>query len=188
MPKVPLIIMPLARYVDFQGRSRRAEYWLWVLLQIIVFWGLEGVMFGTVPWASLKGHPELMMNHMMGFMPWLNILQLAIFIPNLAVGVRRLHDTNRTGWWLVLPVVAAILGLLLWLVINAGNFAHFDRLTNAKDSGAMLGFIGSLFLCVYLPIIIACLVLFVFNVLDGTPGNNRFGPDPKGRGNIEVFN
>jgi uncharacterized membrane protein YhaH (DUF805 family) len=60
---------------------------------------------------------------------------LGLFIPSLAVTIRRLHDINRSAWWVLI---------------------------------ALIPFLGAL-------------VLLIFAVLDGTPGDNRFGPDPKGR-------
>ncbi len=185
--KVPLMFLPLWRYVDFQGRSRRTEFWLWCLFQVLVFMGLEALLFGTMPWASLQNHPEAASAHLMSFIPFLNLVQLALFLPNLAVSVRRLHDSNRTGWWVLMPLGVIIAGLILWAIINAGTFAHLDQLKN-NDGKPLLAFLGSLVLCVYLPALVAGVVIFVFYVLDGTPGNNRFGPDPKGRGNIDVFN
>lgn len=78
------------RYFDFRGRSTRAEFWWWALFELIA--GTSGILGG--------------------------LFELAVLIPGLAVGVRRLHDTNRTGWWLLL-VFAVIIGwivLLVWFI------------------------------------------------------------------------
>ena len=82
-----------ARYADFKGRSRRSEYW-WAVLGI----GILGSVIGEVL-------PDL---------AW--IWTLAVLIPGLALCVRRLHDTGRSGWYylfILLPVVGQIL-LLIW--------------------------------------------------------------------------
>ena len=73
------------RYFDFSGRSSRAEYWWWLLF------------------ASLGGIVALIIDAAAGSTPTIQALfTIALFIPNLAIGVRRLHDINRSGWWLLL--------------------------------------------------------------------------------------
>jgi len=97
-------LLPLKKYAQFEGRSRRKEYWLWVLfiwLVMIVLSTLDAAMGTTTPgtyYGMLSG-----------------IFALLILIPNIAVGVRRLHDTDRTGWWLLIifvPLIGAI-----WLLV-----------------------------------------------------------------------
>ena len=80
------------RYFDFSGRSTRAEFWWWILFGFLVAIVLTIVdnILGTGVLAGLWG--------------------LATLIPGLAVTVRRLHDINKSGWWL-------LLGFLSWLII-----------------------------------------------------------------------
>jgi len=112
----------LKKYAVFDGRARRKEYWFFVLFNIIfalVLAFIDG-MVGTFD-------PES------GYGVLSGIYGLAVFIPGIAVSIRRLHDTDRSGWWILIcfiPLIGAI-----WL-----------------------------------------LVLFV---LDGTAGQNQYGPDPK---------
>lgn len=175
---MPLMFQPLARYFDFQGRSRRSEFWLWVLFQFIV-----GIVFGVVKNIVEPANP-------MGTVFILQMLfSLAILIPNIAVAVRRFHDINRTGWWYVFPIVVMIIAAIVYFSANGGAFFNdiqkFSQLgPNPSPDQAMAvmsALIGPM-LWIYLPTLAASIVTFVFNVLDGTPGHNRFGPDPKGRG------
>ena len=88
------------KYATFEGRARRSEFWYWELFTV-----LAGIAVGIVG-AVLFGHAN-------GFLQ--TILQLALFLPGLAVSVRRLHDTDRSGWWLLLYfTVIGVIVLLVW--------------------------------------------------------------------------
>ena len=177
---VPLFLHPLIKYVDFRGRARRSEFWLWTLAQFILFIVLDGVLFSL---AASTHNPEQMATGFARFSPILNLLQLGLLLPNIAVQVRRLHDTNRTGWWMVMPVVVFIAGLILFIATNFSKFIQmFNHTSASPDTASIMGIVGTAMLFIWLPTIVASIVIFVFNVLDGTPGSNRFGPDPKGRG------
>lgn len=92
------------RSVDFTGRSSRSEYWWWTLFNVIVL-GLAEVLISV---ASTE-HPGP------AFVFYL-ILNLAFLLPSLAVTVRRLHDLDRSAWWMliaIVPLVGAIL-LIVW--------------------------------------------------------------------------
>ena len=106
----------LKKYADFSGRARRTEYWMFFLFNFII-----GIVLSVVDYvlgtAGIVGA----------------LFALAILIPSIAVGVRRLHDTDRSGWWMLIAFVP----------------------------------------------LIGAIVLIVFFVLDSTPGENRFGPNPK---------
>lgn len=91
------------------------------------------------------------------------LVSLALFIPYLAVTIRRLHDTNRPGWWVLAPAIGYIV-----LIVGA-----------VAESGA-ISIIGTLLM------VGASLALLVFMFPDGMPGPNRFGEDPKGRGTAEA--
>jgi uncharacterized membrane protein YhaH (DUF805 family) len=89
----------LSKYVDFQGRAMRSEYWWFVLFTIIV------EIVTTVIDKGVLGYPVLY-----------TIAALGLILPSLAVAVRRLHDTDRSGWWLLIsliPLIGAIL-LIVW--------------------------------------------------------------------------
>ncbi|MDO6705535.1 DUF805 domain-containing protein [Photobacterium sp. 1_MG-2023] len=107
----------IENYVNFTGRARREEYWLFWLANFVI-----QVILMTID-ASVGTGQALFM-----------LYSLFIFLPSLAVTVRRLHDSNRSGWWVLIafiPVVGLIAGIY-------------------------------------------------FMVVDSTPGDNDFGPNPKG--------
>jgi uncharacterized membrane protein YhaH (DUF805 family) len=188
MSNIPLIFQPLVKYVDFQGRSRRSEFWLWVLVRIAV-----GAVLGTISISVLMSgmnfqnpDPSQFVGRYFSVMPIVQLVNLGLLLPTIAVAVRRLHDINRTGWWVIMPVVVAIAGVILFFI-----FAGTQLFSAMSAGGAMtdeqglkfaFGMFGSLFLFIFLPILIAEIVMLVFYVTDGTPTANRFGPDPKGRG------
>jgi len=93
----------LSKYVTFTGRARRSEYWWFVLFVALVSIVASVLDFYLSP----------------DFMVFQLIAGLALLLPELAVAVRRLHDTNRTGWWLLIglvPVVGSIVLLVFFLI------------------------------------------------------------------------
>ncbi|NIJ76511.1 uncharacterized membrane protein YhaH (DUF805 family) [Xanthomonas campestris] len=124
------MLLPLKRYADFNGRSRRKEYWMFMLLQAIVLLVLGG-LFGVS--AALMGG-----ENGPGALAWLIaailvIVVLAFIVPSIAVTVRRLHDQGKSGWF-----------YLISLVPYVGGF-----------------------------------IVLVFMCLEGTPGANEYGENPK---------
>lgn len=98
-------LMVLQRYAEFDGRSRRMEYWMFALFNFIIGFVL-GVIEGFAGISEMIG----------GFWgPLSAIYVLATLIPGLAVSVRRLHDTNKSGWWLLI-VLIPLIGALVLLV------------------------------------------------------------------------
>jgi uncharacterized membrane protein YhaH (DUF805 family) len=107
-------------YVNFSGRAIRSEYWYWTLF-VTVLVGVLGVIDQRLnPGVGLGAFSIVNM-----------LVSLALILPGVAVSVRRLHDIDRTGWWI------------------------------------LLGFT-----------VIGALVLIYWACQRGTPGPNRFGPDP----------
>ena len=143
------------KYADFAGRAPRAEYW-WYALALVVAFIVLSIIESLV---GLKG----MIAGLYG--PLTALLWLATIVPGLAVGVRRLHDTNRSGWWLLLVVPYAISAMLAVVAMSSGSMAGLG-------SAGLLGIIG----------LICAIALLVFMVLPGTPADNRYGPNPYGEG------
>ncbi len=196
MSNVPLMFQPLVKYADFNGRSRRSEFWLWVLFRIIVGMALGGVTMFMIGSSIhlVENQPELFFQRYMTAMPIIQLVNLALLLPSLAVGVRRLHDINRSGWWIIMPVVVMIVGFILFFIIFGASLFQMigasdggNNITEAQGMEIAMKLFGSIALCIVLPMLISQIVMLIFYVTDGTPGPNRFGPDPKGRGNTAVF-
>jgi uncharacterized membrane protein YhaH (DUF805 family) len=146
----------MRRYFEFGGRSSRYEFWFFVLFMIIasiVASFIDGLMFG----AGAESFGILS-----------PIVSLVHFIPSIAVSVRRLHDIDRTGWWILLAfaplvVIAVLLGLLM--------LSTEDLMTSRAGLGTSMVIGGLAYLA-------AAILLIVFYCTRGTPGPNRFGPEP----------
>ncbi|KUP07442.1 membrane protein [Bacillus coahuilensis m2-6] len=85
----------LKNYVGFQGRARRKEYWMFILFTTLI-----SIVLTLIELAV--GLPSVLTG----------IYSLAILLPSLAVSVRRLHDTGRSGWWLLINLVPLIGGIV----------------------------------------------------------------------------
>ncbi len=97
------MILPLKRYAEFGGRSRRMEYWMFFLFSVLI-----GIFTSIIDMVIFGMDND--------FSPLNSLTSLALFIPSIAVAVRRLHDIGRSGWWYLL-VFAIIIGwivLLIW--------------------------------------------------------------------------
>ena len=110
------------QYCGFKGRASRAEFWWFTLFTAIVGFVLgfvDGLLFTSTENAFFA---------LLGFS---GLFQLGVFLPTLAVTARRLHDTDKSGWW-----------MLLYLTIIGG------------------------------------IVVFIFTLLRGNEGSNKYGEDP----------
>jgi uncharacterized membrane protein YhaH (DUF805 family) len=107
----------IKKYAEFSGRARRKEYWMFVLFNVIIsiVIGIIDKILGTTYGSAGTG--------VLG-----TIYSLAVLLPSLAVGVRRLHDTGRSGWWILINLVPCV-GWIVFLVFaiqegNAGDNAY----------------------------------------------------------------
>jgi uncharacterized membrane protein YhaH (DUF805 family) len=130
---MPLMFEPLRKYADFYGRASRGEYWQFLLFLILVSAGasiLGGGGFGWVMWGWGWSHHHY--HHMWGNpVSGLASLVYAGFflytlIPSLAVTFRRLHDTDRSAWWLLLGMIPAFghLILLIFMILDGTRGAN----------------------------------------------------------------
>ena len=94
----------LKKYAVFSGRARRKEYWMFFLFNLLISIALTIVDRTTGTLNAAAG---------MGLLS--GLYTLAVLIPSLAVGVRRLHDTGKSGWWLLLLLVP-LLGVIVILI------------------------------------------------------------------------
>ncbi|HEX8494176.1 MAG TPA: DUF805 domain-containing protein [Pyrinomonadaceae bacterium] len=95
----------LKKYAVFSGRARRKEYWFFTLFNIIISLALTMLDI----WLGLADRS--------GWGPLGGIYTLAVFIPGLAVTVRRLHDTGRSGWWFLIALVPCVGGIILLIYL-----------------------------------------------------------------------
>ncbi len=149
------------QYVGFSGRAARSEYWLWVL-----FCGVISALLHGLEGGAAQGSPG----------PIGSVWSLATFLPGLAVAVRRLHDTERSGWWLVLPlVVMVVLGLAVGAVLveMQGVSGRVSPETVAAMSPRLVALLFSA--AAWLVVVGLFLVWFCSR---GTAGSNRYGTDP----------
>jgi len=135
-------------FFNFNGRINRAKYWL----AMLVYCGIYIVLaiFGYLTdnsaiYQAING-----------------MLNIVIFISSLAVGVKRLHDRNKSGWYLVLFYIVP--GILLTAGIAIGTFM--------EDSIVLAGILG------LLAFAIGVWAFVELGCLRGTIGANRYGPDP----------
>lgn len=112
----------LKKYAVFGGRARRKEYWFFVLFTLIISIVLS-IIDSVIGTMSSSGTGLLT-----------SIYSLAVLIPSIAVSIRRLHDTGRSGWWILISLIP------------------------------LVGFI----------------IILIFTVQDSQPGDNEYGPNPKG--------
>lgn len=111
----------LKKYVVFNGRARRKEFWMFTLFNVII-----SIVLNVVDRAI--GTDSSAGTGLLG-----GIYTLLVLLPSLGVTVRRLHDTDRSGWWILIGLIP----------------------------------------------IVGAIILLVFNVQEGTAGENSHGPDPK---------
>ncbi len=104
----------LKKYAVFSGRASRSEFWWFVLFNIIVSFVL-GFIEGLIG-----------MSNEYGYGPLSGIYMLAVLLPSIGVAIRRLHDSGKTGWWLLLsfvPIVGAIV-LIIFYVLDSDPGAN----------------------------------------------------------------
>jgi len=150
----------LSSYATFHGRARRSEYWWFYLFTILV----------AIPAGVIDAILDMAFNNEIGIVG--TITSLALLLPSLAVTARRLHDTGRTGWWMLLPVAPLLAAFVVGIatVVSAVLSAGGD---GAPTSGliVLLVFFGLLTLA-------AVIIVTVFLCLRSDPGPNKYGPPP----------
>ena len=112
----------LNKYAEFTGRAPRSELWWWLLFTLMLDIGVTIIAY----LLDAPGGGHFFLHTLRG------LLALALLLPGLGVAVRRMHDINKSGWWLLLALVP----------------------------------------------VFGAIVVLIFYCLPGTPGANRFGPDP----------
>ena len=105
-------LMPFKRYAEFSGRSRRKEYWSFVLAYAVII-GIIDIFNNLILTSASDNNSTGLASISLVISCILGLFSLAVFVPMLAVGVRRLHDTGRSGWYLLIPLIPLIGSLIL---------------------------------------------------------------------------
>ena len=116
----------LKNYVGFEGRARRKEYWMFTLFNIIV----------SIVLAIVDGIGGFMTESGIGMLGLL--YTLAVLLPSIAVGVRRLHDIDKSGWWLLLvfiPLIGAIVLLVFAVMEGTRGSNRFGEDPKSDEGG-----------------------------------------------------
>lgn len=158
------------RLFDYAGRSRRREYWLFLLFDQLLSALLLGIAFSATPVEALKaGKFEIDPVAILAFLVFLGY-SLAALLPYCAVTVRRFHDVGRSGWWLLVVVA----------VMAANRLGILASLSAKCDPPFIAAHLQSAFLTASQVAgwVWIYLLVTVF-VRDGNPSDNRYGPSPK---------
>jgi uncharacterized membrane protein YhaH (DUF805 family) len=167
-----------SKYATFSGRARRSEFWFfWLLLtavdiiysviEDVLSGGLVGRLVENASGKSIDGSPVAPVLYLLGLA--LLLLHIAMLLPALAVFVRRLHDIDRTGWWVLLLVAPMIAGIIIFTVISA-----------VPDN---IGVVGGGILVLIVVELVIWIVFLIWLCQRGTVGPNRYGTDPLGAHN-----
>ena len=149
-----------SKYANFSGRASRSEYWYFILFNLIVSWGLYFVDDAISPERHVFGR----------------IYALFVFIPGLAVMIRRLHDIGRNGLVFVFwHLLTFVLAMLSFFILTRDSILDLD-----SDSFFFIGL--SLFLCIdVIALIVLTIIWIIWMFRDSQPGENQWGPNPKGQ-------
>lgn len=139
----------LQEYTNFQGRARRTEYWMFILINLLFSLGFLSLDILILDHNPLEPTDIAILQ---------TIYSLAVLLPTIAVSVRRLHDTNRSGWWVLIAFLPGLLGGF----ISGLNIVS----SSIQTILSLVTFVG-------------IIVLIVFFATEGHRGPNQYGPDPK---------
>jgi uncharacterized membrane protein YhaH (DUF805 family) len=151
------LFMPLRRYARFSGRASRREFWPWILFVAGVIGACVMVNTQSEEAKTLTGGDFAVL--------FACVFWLATFLPSLAVAVRRLHDTNNRGWWILLiwaPALLTLFALIVDVVMTRSLLAR------TVIGGAALATMGG------------TVTILIWSLVPGTRGDNRFGENPLG--------
>jgi uncharacterized membrane protein YhaH (DUF805 family) len=166
----------LAKYATFSGRAARPEYW-WFFLFLV----LAGIAAFAVDLTFFADRITVRTDT--GFAtaaqtsgPVQTIVSLALLMPHLAVAWRRMHDTGRSGFYVLLPLILSILALGV-LVFGIGAASLFN---GGQMDQLLTGTTLFLLLPTVLVLLVSPLVVLVWLLQPGQPGTNAYGPAPGG--------
>lgn len=167
MTAVEAVKSVFSKWKDFEGRASRSEYWWFIgfiVLASMILSLVDGAIFGFPSQGQQQNGPISA------------IFSLVIFIPTLAVLVRRFHDTGRSGWFALLP---AAISLILVITLLLGIFITGTVERHMGMPGHMGSILGATGLMIYLIVSIVVGILMLYWLTrPSEPGPNSYGPPP----------
>jgi len=156
------------KYIQYHGRARRREYWMFCLfctvfeliliaplaMDLYIPGNLLTYLFQKVLRIKLEVDLDILWNLLM------NLFTVATLVPSICLWIRRFHDIGKSGWWIL---------VYFGIVIFAGIVLGFSVVAES-----LFGILGAL-----AGVIVSSLIVLVFTCLDSQPGENRYGPNPK---------
>jgi len=122
----------LTKYVGFSGRARRSEYWWFALFTWLL--SVIGAGLDTAFHLSFVSSTDNSVNYSSG--PIQGLLSLAVLLPSLAVGIRRMHDIGKSGWWILVNLIPCV-GWIWWIVLAVRDSEPDNQYgPNPKNPGA----------------------------------------------------
>ncbi|WP_226779356.1 DUF805 domain-containing protein [Oceaniglobus trochenteri] len=155
------------KYFTFSGRAPRSEYWwfmLFIILASIVLGVLDALVFGA---GSITTTPDTVAVESDG--PLASLFSLIVLIPTLSAGWRRMHDTGRSGFYLLYPLIVTI-GISMAIAFF-GGFGMFD-------DGTAGGLAAIILVPAMIVLAISPLLVLWWLTRRSQPGTNVYGPNP----------
>ena len=141
----------LKKYVEFKGRARRREFWTFFFVNLIL---------GLIPFVG-------------------QIVGLLTCIPSITVGVRRLHDTNRSGFWMLLAYILFFVDMIFFFIGFFAGFAGFYGFGFGRGGFGHMGVLMIPAIIILIALLVLGIILLIWAIQEGTRGSNKYGPDPK---------
>lgn len=157
------------KYADFTGRARRSEFWWFMLFALVVssIFNYGGLLIPALSYIGL-------------------LCSLVFLIPQFAVMTRRLHDTGRSGWWVLVFAILYVVMLGALVVVLAplasqmlevtDGFAQAQMMADAVQAAPLAATL--MFVCSLAAIVLG-IILLVFTLFDSHWNENKYGPSPK---------
>jgi uncharacterized membrane protein YhaH (DUF805 family) len=164
-----------AKYFTFSGRASRPEYWwffLFILLGNFVAGLLDAMLFGAGDYAT-EATDERIAVEAEANGPLGSLFSLATFIPSLSAGWRRMHDTGRSGVYLLYPLIA-IAGTAAFVSL----FAGFDSLMSGDLEIFFAGGLGITLIFALIVIFLSPFIVLFWLTRPSEQGANQYGPKP----------
>lgn len=142
--------------LTYTGRMRRQHFWI----SFLIIFGAN-IILGLIP-----------------FIGWL--LAFALIYPSVCISIKRLHDMGKTGWLSLVPYVGSVVSIIVMFVGGAGAFMTAAMTGGEPNPAAMMGAFGAIALGGLISLVTGLGFLIWIGVTDSQPGDNQYGPNPKG--------